>query len=316
MRVVFFGTSEFAVPTLRALMASAVVEVVAVFTQPDRPAGRGRRLTPPPVKTCALEAGLPVLQPERIRSTDVADFRPDLGIVAAYGQILSRKLLGVPRLGLLNLHPSLLPRWRGAAPIQRALLEGDSETGVCVMRVVPELDAGAVLARCALPIGPRDTSGALHDKLSVLGAEQMVATLLALEKGEATEEPQDESRVIYAEKLLKEEARLDWRLPASRLDRLIRGLNPWPVAETSWPEIMGGPVRIWRAWPVPEGSGAAAGEVLGPGGSPEGEGIRVAAGEGDLVILEIQPPGKKKMDAGAFARGYPCRPGLVLGEGA
>ena len=315
MRAVFFGTSEFAVPTLRALMASPV-DVVAVFTQPDRPAGRGRKLTPPPVKMCALEAGLPVLQPERIRSTDVADFRPDVGVVAAYGQILGRKLLGVPRLGLLNLHPSLLPRWRGAAPIQRALLEGDSETGVCVMRVVPELDAGAVLARCALPIGPRDTSGALHDKLSVLGAEQMVATLYALEKGEATEEPQDESLVTYAEKLQKEEAKLDWRLPASRLDRLIRGLNPWPVAETSWPGIMSGPVRVWRAWPVPEGSGSAAGEVLGLGESPEGEGIRVTAGEGDLVILEIQPPGKKKMDGGAFARGYPCRPGLVLGEGA
>lgn len=315
MRVVFFGTSEFAVPTLRALMASPV-DVVAVFTQPDRPAGRGRRLTPPPVKTCALEAGLPVLQPERIRSADVADFRPDLGVVAAYGQILSRKLLGVPRLGLLNLHPSLLPRWRGAAPIQRALLEGDAETGVCVMRVAPELDAGAVLARRALPIGPRDTSGSLHDKLAALGAEQMVATLLALGNGEATEEPQDESLVTYAEKLQKEEAKLDWRLPASRLDRLIRGLNPWPVAETSWPGIVSGPVRVWRAWPVPEGSGAAAGEVLGLGESPEGAGIRVAAGEGDLVILEIQPPGKKKMDGGAFARGYPCRPGLVLGEGA
>lgn len=315
MRVVFFGTSEFAVPTLRALIASPV-DVAAVFTQPDRPAGRGRRLTPPPVKTCALEAGLPVLQPERIRSTDVADFRPDLGMVAAYGQILSRKLLDVPRLGLLNLHPSLLPRWRGAAPIQRALLEGDSETGVCVMRVDPELDAGAVLARCALPIGARDTSGTLHDKLAALGAEQMVATLYALEKGEATEEPQDESLVTYAEKLQKEEAKLDWRLPASRLDRLIRGLNPWPVAETSWPGIMSGPVRIWRAWPVPAGAGGAFGEVLGLGESPEGEGIRVAAGGGDLVILEIQPPGKKKMDGAAFARGYPCRPGLVLGEGA
>lgn len=315
MRAVFFGTSEFAVPTLRALTASPV-EVAAVFTQPDRPAGRGRRLTPPPVKTCALEAGLPVLQPERIRSTDIADFRPDLGIVAAYGQILSRKLLDVPRLGLLNLHPSLLPRWRGAAPIQRALLEGDSETGVCVMRVAPELDAGPVLARRALPIGPRDTSGSLHDKLAALGAEQMVATLLALEKGEATEEPQDESLVTYAEKLQKDEAKLDWRLPAIRLDRLIRGLNPWPVAETSWPEIENGPVRIWRAWPVPEGAGGAAGEVLGPAESPGGEGIRVATGEGDLVILEIQPPGKKKMDGGAFARGYPCRPGLVLGEGA
>ena len=315
MQAVFFGTSEFAVPTLRALMASPV-EVAAVFTQPDRPAGRGRRLTPSPVKACALKAGLPVLQPERIRSTDVAEFQPDLGIVAAYGQILGRKLLNVPRLGLLNLHPSLLPRWRGAAPIQRALLEGDAETGVCVMRVAPELDAGAVLARRSLPIGPRDTSGSLHDKLAELGAGQMVATLLALEKGEATEEPQDESLVTYAEKLQKDEAKLDWRLPASRLDRLIRGLNPWPVAETTWPEIESGPVRIWRAWPVAEGSGGAPGEVLGLAESPGGEGIRVATGEGDLVILEIQPPGKKKMDGSAFARGYPCRPGLVLGEGA
>ena len=315
MRAVFFGTSEFAVPTLRALMASPV-EVAAVFTQPDRPSGRGRRLTPPPVKACATDAGLPVLQPERIRAADIADFRPDVGVVAAYGQILSRKLLGVPRLGLLNLHPSLLPRWRGAAPIQRALLEGDSETGVCVMRVAPELDAGAVLARRSLPIGPRDTSGALHDKLAVLGAEQMVATLLALEKGEVVEEPQDESLVTYAEKLQKDEAKLDWRLPASGLDRLIRGLNPWPVAETSWPGITSSPVRIWRAWPITEGSAGAAGEVLGPGESPEGAGIRVAAGEGELVILEIQPPGKKKMDAGAFARGYPCKPGLVLGEDA
>ncbi len=315
MRAVFFGTSEFAVPALRALIASPV-EVAAVFTQPDRPAGRGRRLTPSPVKACALEAGLPVLQPERIRSTDVAEFRPDLGIVAAYGQILSAKLLGVPRLGLVNLHPSLLPRWRGAAPIQRALLEGDAETGVCVMRVTPELDAGAVLARRSLPIGSRDTSADLHDKLAELGAGQVVATLLALERGEVAEEPQDESLVTYAEKLRKDEAKLDWRLTAGRLDRLIRGLNPWPVAETAWPDITGGPVRIWRAWPVAEGSGGAAGEILGSADSPEGAGIRVATGEGDLVLLEIQPPGKKKMDGGAFARGYPCRPGLVIGEGA
>ena len=311
MRAVFFGASEFAAPTLRALMASPI-ELAAVFTQPDRPAGRGRKLTPPPVKTLALEAGLPVLQPERIRSTDVAEFRPDVGVVAAYGQILSRKLLKVPRLGLLNLHPSLLPRWRGAAPIQRALLEGDDETGVCVMRVVSELDAGAVLTRRSLPI---DTSGALHDKLAELGAEQMVATLLKLENGEVTEEPQDESLVTYAEKLQKEEAKLDWRLPASRLDRLIRGLNPWPVAQTTWPG-MANPVRIWRAWPNPGESGGAAGEILGLVESPEGEGIRVATGKSDLVILEIQPPGKKKMDAEAFARGYPCRPGLVLGESA
>ena len=182
--------------------------------------------------------------------------------------------------------------------------------------LVSRFAGAAVLARRSLPIGPRDTSGALHDKLAELGAGQMVATLLALEKGEVTEVPQDESLVTYAEKLRKDEAKLDWRLPASRIDRLIRGLNPWPVAQTAWPEIENGPVRIWRAWPAPGGSGGAAGEVLGPAESPEGEGIRVATGEGDLVILEIQPPGKKKMDAGAFMRGYPCRPGLVLGEGA
>ena len=314
MRAVFFGTSAFALPTLRSLIDSPV-EIAAIFTQPDRPAGRGHKLTPPPVKTCALEAGLPVLQPEKIRSTDVAEFRPDVGVVAAYGQILSRKLLRVPRLGLLNLHPSLLPRWRGAAPIQRALIEGDSDTGVCVMRVAPELDAGAVLARRSLPIGPRDTAGDLHDKLAALGAGQMVVTLSALEKGEVAEEPQDESLVTYAEKLKKEEAKLDWRLPVSCLDRRIRGFNPWPVAETSWPDVANGPVRIWRAWQIPEGAGGAAGEVLGLADTPEGAGIHVAAGEGHLVILEIQPPGKKKMDAGAFARGYPCRPGLVLGGG-
>ncbi len=313
MRAVFFGTSEFATPTLRALIASSV-EIATVFTQPDRPAGRGRRLTPPPVKTCALEADIPMLQPEQARSTDIAEFRPDVGVVVAYGQILSRKLLGVPRLGLLNLHPSLLPRWRGAAPIQRALLEGDTETGICVIRVTPKLDAGGVLARRSLPIGARDTSADLHDKLAELGARQMVETLNALENGEVTEVPQDESLVTYAEKLQKGEAKLDWRLPASRLDRLIRGLNPWPVAETVWPGITGGPVRIWRAWPLAEGSGGVAGEVMGVAESPEGAGIRVATGKKDLVILEIQPPGKKKMDAGEFARGYPCQPGLVLGE--
>ena len=312
MRVVFFGTSEFAAPTLKALAASPV-EIAAVFTQPDRPAGRGRKASPPPVKTRAIEAGLRVLQPEKIRASDVAEFWPDVGVAAAYGQILSKKLLDTPPLGVLNLHPSLLPRWRGAAPIHRALLAGDSEAGVCVMRLVPELDAGPVLARRSTPIGARETAGELHDRLAAQGAAQMAATLMKVERGEAREEPQDESSATYAEKLRKDEAALDWRLPSRRLDRMIRGLNPWPVAQTAWPGVANGPVRIWRAWPVPGASGGSVGEILGPAESPEGEGVRVATGEGDLVILELQPPGGKKMNAPAFARGYPCRPGLALG---
>ncbi len=315
MRAVFFGTSQFALPALDALVASPV-EVAAVFTQPDRPAGRGRRHTPPPVKTRAQEAGLPVFQPERIRAADVAAHGPDVGVAAAYGQILSRKLLDAPRHGVLNLHPSLLPRWRGAAPIQRALLAGDAETGVCVMRLVPALDAGPVLGRRVVPIGPRETAGALHDKLAALGAEQMLETLSALEAGAVREEAQDASLATYAEKLEKQEAALDWRLSAPRLDLLVRGLDPWPVARTRWPGMSNGPVRIWRAWPVEGASGGKPGEILGLDESPEGGGIRVATGAGDLVVLEVQPPGGKRMDAVVFARGYPCAPGLVLGEGA
>lgn len=315
MRAVFLGTSGFAVPALEALAASPV-EIAAVFTQPDRPAGRGRKPAPPPVKARALEAGLPVAQPERIRAAAVAAYQPDVGVAAAYGQILSRRLLGVPRLGVLNLHPSLLPRWRGAAPIPRALLAGDAETGVCVMRLVPALDAGPVLAMRAAPIGPRDTSGALHDRLAAMGAALMVATLGRLERGEAEEQPQDEALATYAEKLRKEEARLDWRLPARRLDRLIRGFNPWPVAETGWPGLPNGPVRIWRAYPLAGASSGAVGEIQGMAASPEGEGIRVSTGAGDLVILELQPPGRRKMEAASFARGYPCRRSLVLGGGA
>ena len=317
MRAIFFGTSEFAVPALRALMASSI-ELAAVFTQPDRPAGRGRKLTPPPVKTCALEGGVPVLQPERIRSTDVAEFRPDVGVVAAYGQILSRKLLKVPRLGLLNLHPSLLPRWRGAAPIQRALLEGDSETGVCVIRVAPELDAGPVLARRSLPIGPEGYFGRAARQAGRAGRRADGGDAArARNCEEVTEEPQDESLVTYAEKLQKEEAKLDWRSarePARQVDQRIKPLAGGGDHVAGHNERtrcgFGGPGRFRKR------PGGAAGEILGLVESPEGEGIRVATGKGDLVILEIQPPGKKKMDAEAFARGYPCRPGLVIGEDA
>ncbi|MEE9241394.1 MAG: methionyl-tRNA formyltransferase [bacterium] len=315
MRVVFLGTPEFAVPTLEAI-ASSPIEVAAVFTQPDRPAGRGRKLTTPPVKKRALEFGIEVHQPERIRASDIPPFSPDAVVVVAYGQILSKKFLAVPRLGVMNLHASLLPRWRGAAPIQRAVLAGDEECGVCVMRVLRKLDAGPVLASWTAPIGPRDTSEDLHDKLAFAGGPLMVDTLQELERGEVSEKPQDESRVTYAAKLSKGEAPLDWSLPADELDRRIRGLRPWPVAQTGFPGTDREPVRIWRAFPLDSdpGRSAAAGETLGETGCPEGRGIRVRTGSGDLVLLELQPPGRRRMAAEDFLRGHPFPPGARLGE--
>ncbi|MEK6709719.1 MAG: methionyl-tRNA formyltransferase [Nitrospinota bacterium] len=314
MRVVFLGTPEFAVPALEALIASPI-EIAAVFTQPDRPSGRGRRLTPPPVKVRALGAGLPVHQPERIRSTDIAPFAPDAAAVAAYGQILSRKFLAVPRLGAFNVHASLLPRWRGAAPIQRALLAGDPETGVCIIRLVYELDAGPVLARLAIPIGARDTSEDLHGRLAAAGGPLLAETLLRLERGEAREEVQPEAGVTYAGKLTKEEAPLDWSLSARELDLRVRGLRPWPVAETAWPGIAEGAVRIWRAYPLAAEGGAAArpGAALGMAATPEGRGLRVRTGSGDLAILELQPPGGRRMEAEAYLRGHALPGGARLG---
>ncbi|MEE9273994.1 MAG: methionyl-tRNA formyltransferase [bacterium] len=315
MRVVFLGTPEFAVPSLEALCASPL-EVAAVFTQPDRPAGRGRRVTPPPVKVRALERGLEVRQPERVRARDLDPFAPDAVAVVAYGQILSRKFLEAPPRGVVNLHASLLPRWRGAAPIQRALLAGDRECGVCVMRVVPRLDAGPVLARRVLPIGERDTAEDLHDALAAAGGPLLAETLGRIEAGEAPGEPQDESLALYAEKLAKEEAPMDWSLSAEALDRQVRGLRPWPVAETSWPGVESGRVRVWRALPLKNArSNPAPGEVAGLEDSEEGRGVRVGAGAGDLLLLEVQPPGGRRMPAEDFFRGRPLPAGARLGEG-
>lgn len=315
MRTVFLGTPEFALPSLEAIVASPI-EVEAVFTQPDRPAGRGRKLTPSPVKVRALELGLEVLQPERVRGADLTAFKPDAAVVVAYGQYLSGKLLSVPPLGGVNVHPSLLPRWRGAAPIQRALLAGDSESGVCTMRVAKEMDAGAILGKVVVPIGLRDTSEDLHDKLAEAGAGLLVDTLQRLERGEVVETEQDPALVTYAEKLTKEEARLGWTKSAAALGLLVRGLRPWPVAETLWPGVDEGPVRIWCAYPLDAepGRAAKAGEVLGEADSPEGRGLRVRTGEGDLVLLEVQPPGKRRMSAEEYLRGRPLPDGAVMGD--
>lgn len=315
MRVVFLGTPEFAVPTLEAIEFSAI-ELSAVFTQPDRPAGRGRKLTPSPVKKRALEFGLEVHQPERIRASDILPFSPDAVVVVAYGQILSKKFLAVPKLGVVNLHASMLPRWRGAAPIQRAVLAGDKVCGVCVMRVVQKLDAGPVMASLAVPIGQLDTSEGLHDKLAAAGAPLIVDTLRGLETGEISETPQDEALVTYAEKLSKSEAPLDWSQSADELDRRVRGLRPWPVAQTGIPGVNGASARIWRSFPMKSDPGRSAvpGEVLGEDDCAEGRGLRVRTGSGDLVLLEIQPPGRRRMTAEDFLRGHPVLAGARLGE--
>lgn len=298
LRVVFAGTPEFSVPTLEALL-EAGHDVVAVYTQPDRPAGRGRQLRPSPVKQCAVAHELPVHQPLKLRDETaqlvLAGHAADVMVVVAYGLILPPAVLAMPRLGCINVHASLLPRWRGAAPIQRAVLAGDRETGVTIMQMERGLDTGPMLAREALPIGPTDTAGDLHDGLASLGARLLVTTLARLVDGALTPEVQQEALATYAEKLSKAEARLDWRQPAHELDRQVRALNPWPVAEA---RLDGAPLRIWRATPLPDRAGSP-GQVLEAG--PDG--IDVACGTGVLRLLQVQPPGKRAMDAADFANG-------------
>jgi methionyl-tRNA formyltransferase len=307
MRIIFAGTPDFAVPTLEMLLASKH-EVIAVYTQPDRPFGRGRKLQSSPVKEVALKAGIPVYQPLSFKSAEaleqLASLNADLMVVVAYGMILPQPVLDTPRLGCLNVHASLLPRWRGAAPIQRAIMAGDQQTGVTIMRIVLKLDAGDMLYKEAIPIGSRDTADDLHDRLALIGAQSLARVLPELESGCIHAEKQDENEVTYAHKLEKTEAELDWSQPAHELDRKIRGLCSWPVAQTVFD---GKILRIWRAEMADGKAGAEPGTVL-----RSGKTLEVATGSGRLRLLEVQLPGGKRMPVEAFLNAHDVK-GIKLG---
>ncbi len=307
MRIIFAGTPEFAVPALKMLLASGH-ELCAVYTQPDRPAGRGRKLTPSPVKQLALEADIPVYQPQTLKTPEDKDqlqaLNADLMIVVAYGLLLPQAVLDAPKLGCLNIHGSLLPRWRGAAPIHRALMAGDQETGITIMRVIKKLDAGDMLHKEYCQIDSHATSSDLHDKLAELGAVGLKKVLQQIEKGSLQAETQDEALVTYAAKLEKHEAKLDWQCSAVELDRKIRGLNSWPVAQTI---LQGKVLRIWRAKLSDDDFALATGEMRQQSGR-----LTVGTGEGALDLLEVQLPGGKRVEIQAFLNSHQLD-GLRLG---
>jgi methionyl-tRNA formyltransferase len=319
VRLVFFGSPEFALPSLETLVASQH-NLVAVVSQPDRPAGRGHAPTPPPVKIAAAGHGLTVLQPERVSDPDVVDalaaLRPDAFVVAAYGQILRQRLLDVPPLGTLNVHPSLLPRWRGASPVAAAILAGDEVTGVTLMQMVRALDAGPVLAQVEATISPHDTTGTLEARLARAGADLLAETLDAWLAGELTPTPQDESLVTYAPQVRRADALLDWSVPAIDLWRRVRAYQPWPVAYTRW---RGEELRIHAAWPIDLESGQAPGTVLPPVQPPAEAGepqptFAIQTGRGQLIVLRLQRPGRREINGSEFLRGQRDFVGSHLGE--
>jgi methionyl-tRNA formyltransferase len=313
MRIVFAGTPEFAVPPLAALLRSPHA-VVGVLTQPDRPAGRGRQLAQSAVKQFALAHGLEVAQPPTLRSeagrAPLAAWAPDVLVVVAYGLILPPEALAIPRLGCVNIHASLLPRWRGAAPIQRAILAGDAETGVSIMMMEAGLDTGPVLAMRRVPIGATATSGSLHDELAALGADALLGALDDLVAARAQPAPQPQAGVTYAAKIDKSEARIDWAQAAAQVDRQVRAFRPWPVAET---RLDGEPLRIHRAQ-VLDDVAAARGADVRPGTvlGLRDAGIVVACGTGCLAIAELQRAGRRAVSAREFANGMTLD-GRVLG---
>jgi methionyl-tRNA formyltransferase len=306
MRVVFFGTPQFAVPSLERLIQSPH-DVVGVVTQPDRPRGRGQKVTDAPVKMTAVQHGIPVLQPARLRDPEVIDtltrWAPDLGVVAAYGKILPESVLDLPRLGMINVHASLLPRYRGAAPVHRAVIDGMSETGVTIMRMVPALDAGGMFAKVTRPIGPDETSDVVERDLASLGASLLLEVIDDLAAGRAVEELQDHTQSTYAAKITKEEGLIDWMLPAGAIHNRVRGLYPWPHA---FSYLNGERLIVMRSHVSAEPTNAAPGTIVDASSGA----IHVATGYGErLVIDEVQPEGRRAMKAGEYLAGHPIQPG-------
>lgn len=310
LRIIFMGTPEFACPTLQMLIDRGE-KVVAVVTQPDRPKGRGQQLQAPPVKELALQHGIPVLQPVKVRVPaaleELEAFRPDLIVVVAFGQILPKALLEMPQYGCINIHASLLPRYRGAAPINWCIINGESETGITTMQMDVGLDTGDMLLIRSIPIGGAETASDLHDRLATLGASTMAETLDLLRAGQLQPEKQDDSQTCYAPMLKKELGAIDWSKDALAIHRLIRGVTPWPGAYSA---LDGKMLKVLRAR-ISDGSGAP-GTVIAAGR----DGLEVACGQGSIIIEELQLEGKKRLPAADFLAGYKVAPGTMLTKDA
>ncbi|HXH25003.1 MAG TPA: methionyl-tRNA formyltransferase [Vicinamibacterales bacterium] len=310
MVIVFFGTPQFAVPTLERLIASRH-RICGVVTQPDRPRGRGRKIVETPVKAAAVAHGLPVIQPDDLRDPAVrqtmAEWRPDLGVVAAYGKLIPEELLNVPRFGMINVHASLLPKYRGAAPVHRAVIDGEPETGITIMQVVKALDAGDILARAKRPIGPDETSDVVEADLARMGAELLLSVVDQIEAGTVTPERQDEMLSSYAPRLTKAEGLIDWTLPATYIHNRVRGLHPWPHAYTYLDDTR---LIVLRTRVEDQPTAAPPGTIVDA--SPDA--LHVATGHGGrIAILEVQPEGRRPMTVREFLAGRPeVKPGLIF----
>ena len=309
MKVLFLGTSEFSCPSLEALLESAH-EVIGVVTQPDRPKGRGQKFAPSPVKSLAGAKNLPVFQPERVRDHSslevLKSLHPDLMVVVAYGQILSPAVLAIPPRGCVNVHASLLPKFRGAAPIARAILEGETRTGVTTMLMDPGMDTGPILLTAETSVEESDTQGTLHDRLARMGARLLGQTLEGWEKGTLPPIPQDPSLATYAPKIQKEEGRINWQTPARRLFNLVRAFDPWPGAFTVW---AGRILKLFQPRLLEEEAKEPPGTVT----QTSATGLRIATSDGYLLIRELQLANRPRMGVSEFLRGYPLKPGMQLG---
>ena len=308
MRIVFMGTPDFSVPTLESLAASDH-EVIAVVTQPDKPKGRGKEIQMTPVKEAALRHGIPVYQPARARDEAFVEqmraLHPDVMVVIAFGQILPEVLLKVPRYGCVNIHASLLPKYRGAAPIQWSVINGDEETGITTMMMDVGMDTGDMLEKQVVKLDPKETGGSLFDRLSLLGGELILSTLEKLEAGTLKPVPQDHDQATYVKKIPKTLGDIDWTMDAAAIERLIRGLNPWPSAYTHY---KGKLLKLWEADVLPGVKEGACGQIL----SAEGDRLVVQTGDGALAVRLLQLEGKKRMDTAAFLRGFPVECGVIL----